>query len=227
MAHCGNSMAGNFVWSLTFTDLYSGWTENRAIWNKGAEGVVSRVQEMERVLPFLLKGFNCDNGSEFLNHHLRGYLQDRKRPVEFTRSRPYKKNDNAHVEQKHWTHVRHLFGYSRFEKPRMVDAMNDLYENEWSLFQNFFCPSFKLESKVRINSKYRRRYETPKAPYQRLVESPHVPEKNKRELRKRFRALNPFHLKAAIERKLEAVFNLFHTAPDWVDAPLPEDRTLW
>lgn len=227
MTPCGNSMAGNSLWSLSFTHLFSGRTENRAIWNKGAEGVLTRVKELEKVLPFPLKGFNCDNGSEFLNHLLRGYLEDRKHPVAFTRTRPLTKNDNAHVEQKHWTHVRHLFGYSRFEEPLMVEAMNDLYEYEWSLLQIFFCPSFKLESKERIISKYRRRYETPKTPFQRLMESPHISQKTKRGLKQQFRTLNPFHIKAALETNLETIFNLFHTAPDWGDAPLPIDRNLW
>lgn len=100
MAHCGSSLAGDFIWSLTYTDIFSGWTEGRAVWNKGAAGVVAATQDMEGALPFGLLGFDCDNGSEFLNHHLWGYLAQRRAPVEFTRSRPYHKDDNAHVEQK-------------------------------------------------------------------------------------------------------------------------------
>ena len=100
VAHCGTSLAGDFIWSLTYTDICSGWTEGRAVWNKGAAGVVAATQEVEESLPFELLGFDCDNGSEFLNHPLWGYLAKRQSPVEFTRSRPYHKNDNAHVEQK-------------------------------------------------------------------------------------------------------------------------------
>jgi len=227
VAHCGNSMAGNFIWSITFTDLWSGWTENRAVWNKGAEGVLRRVRQVEASLVFPMLGFDCDNGSEFLNHHLLRYFQERSRPVTFTRSRPYKKNDNAHVEQKQWTHVRQLFGYDRFEEPQLVDPMNDLYEREWSLYQNFFRPTFKLESKERINSKYRRRYGDPQTPYQRLLDSPQVSKKTKAQLRRTFRSLNPFQLKKRIERKLKKIFQLHRTAPSWVEAPLPEDRPLW
>lgn len=227
VAHGGNSMAGNFVWSLTFTDIWSGWTENRAIWNKGADGVLRRVQEVEKKLVFPVRGFDCDNGSEFLNYHLLRYFQKRSRPVEFTRSRPYKKNDNAHVEQKQWTHVRQLFGYERFEEPQLVDPMNALYAKEWSLYQNFFRPTFKLLSKERIGSKYRRRYEDPQTPYQRLLDSPQVSKKAKAQLRRTFRSLNPFHLKKRIERKLKKIFQLHRTAPSWVAAPLPEDRILW
>ncbi|MDP2193430.1 MAG: hypothetical protein Q8K36_02765 [Alphaproteobacteria bacterium] len=110
VAHCGNSLSGNFIWSLTFTDIFSGWTENRATWNKGSQGVIDQIKDIESFIPFQLLGFDCDNGSEFLNHHLWRYFSDRPQPVQFTRSRPYKKNDNAHVEQKNWSHVRQILG---------------------------------------------------------------------------------------------------------------------
>ncbi len=112
VAHCGNSMAGDFVYSLTFTDILSGWTENRAVWGRGSQGVLKRIQDIEQGLAFPILGFDCDNGSEFLNHHLVRYFTDRPTtPVLFSRSRPYRKNDNAFVEQKNWTHVRQLLGY--------------------------------------------------------------------------------------------------------------------
>ena len=133
VAHCGNSLAGDFVWSLTMTDILTTWTENRATWNKGAHGVLVQIQDIELRLPFALQGFDCDNGSEFLNYHLVRYFTDHPSVTSFTRSRPYRKNDNAHVEQKNWSHVRQLFGYDRFEDPNLVDLMNDLYVNEWSL----------------------------------------------------------------------------------------------
>jgi hypothetical protein len=126
VAHCGTSLFGNFVWSITLTDIYSGWTENAAIWNKGAHGVVTQIRLIEKRLPFLILGFDSDNGSEFLNHHLLKYFQQRHDPIQFTRSRPYHKGDNAHVEQKNWTHVRQLFGYHRFEDSQLVNMMNDL-----------------------------------------------------------------------------------------------------
>jgi hypothetical protein len=103
VAHCGARLAGDFIWSLTYTDIFSGWTEGRAGWNKGAAGVLAATQDVEGELPFALLGFDCDNGSEFLNHHLWGYWAQRHAPVEFTRSRPYHKDDNAPVEQKNWS----------------------------------------------------------------------------------------------------------------------------
>jgi hypothetical protein len=127
VAHCGNSLAGDFIWSLTFTDLFCQWTENRATWNKGAEGVLGQVKDVEAKLPFELLGFDVDNGSEFLCFHLWRYLLERPRPVPLTRSRPYRKNDQAHVEQKNWTHVRQLLGYQRLEQPELVPFINELY----------------------------------------------------------------------------------------------------
>jgi len=206
VAHCGNSLAGDFVWSLTLTDIQSTWTENRATWNKGSHGVQQQIEDVEKNISFQLLGFDCDNGSEFLNYHLMGYFAKRDQAVQFTRSRPYRKNDNAHVEQKNWTHVRHLFGYDRFEKTCLVELMNDLYKNEWSLYQNHFCPTMKLIEKKKIKSRYYKRYDTPKTPYQRLMESEHIPQDVKDKLEKQHAMLNPFELKRVIEQKLKQIF---------------------
>ncbi|MDA8384079.1 MAG: integrase [Betaproteobacteria bacterium] len=206
VAHCGNSLAGDFVWSLTLTDIHTGWTECRATWNKGAEGVVAQIKSIEKALPFRLKGFDCDNGSEFLNYHLLRYFANHRNKPGFTRSRPYKKNDNAHVEQKNWTQVRQLFGYHRFDDPLLVDLMNDLYANEWSLLQNYFSPSMKLKEKTRVGSRYVKKYHDPETPYQRIMDSPHITKAKKRRLESTFLALNPFELKRRIEAKLKLIF---------------------
>jgi len=206
VAHCGNSLAGDFVWSLTMTDIFSGWTENRATWNKGADGIVEKVKNVENSLPFELLGCDCDNGSEFLNYHLIRYFMKRDKPIQFTRSRAYHKNDNAHVEQKNWTHVRHLFGYDRFDNPVLVDLMNDLYANEWSLYQNHFCPIMKLIEKKKINSRYYKRYDKPMTPYYRLMGSGCLSNETKIKLREQHRALNPFELKRIIDKKLKHIF---------------------
>lgn len=207
VAHCGNSISGSYVWSVTLTDICSCWTEIRAVWNKGSAGVVDQIRDIEINLPFKILGFDCDNGSEFLNWHLvRHFNEGRATPVQFTRSRPYRKNDNAHVEQKNWTHVRHLFGYDRFEDKRLIDLMNDLYKKEWSLYQNHFVPTMKLLEKTKINSKYRRKYDKPKTPYQRLLELPQINEETKNKLRQIHLQLNPFVLKKIIEEKLRIIF---------------------
>ena len=212
VAHCGNSLAGDFVWSLTLTDYHSTWTENRAVWTKNAHGVISGIRDIENHLPFKILGFDSDNGSEFLNQYLCEYFTDRKdHPVAFTRSRPYKKNDNAHVEQKNWTHVRQLLGYDRYDKFELVDLINDLYKNAWGPYQNFFSPTMKLISKTRINSKYIKKYDQPKTPYQRLLESKDIPDEKKQKLTQIYNTLNPFKLKKAIEQKQKIISIVLRT----------------
>lgn len=206
VAHCGSTLAGDFVWSLTMSDIYSGWTECRAVWNKGSVGVKKQIESIEQGLPFPLLGFDCDNGSEFLNHHLWRYFSEHPGKPAFTRSRPYKKNDNAHVEQKNWSHVRQLFGYDRFADQKLVELMNDLYSKEWVLMQNFFMPSFKLKEKCRIGSRYRKTYFAPETPCQRLLDCPSVPEETKERLSLTLSSLNPFEVRCNIDRKLKDIF---------------------
>jgi hypothetical protein len=134
-------------------------------------------------------------------------LANRPSPTQFTRSRPYRKNDSAHVEQKNWTHVRQLFGYDRFDKPYLVDLMNDLYRNEWCTFQNFFCPGLKLKEKQRVNSRYIKKYHPPQTPCQRLLESSYIPSETKDRLAATFHSTNPFVLKKIIQAKLKIIFN--------------------
>jgi len=210
VAHCGHSLAGDFVWSLTLTDIFSQWTENRAVWNKGAQEVVARVREVEATLPFTLLGFDVDNGSEFLTWHLWRYFLDRPAPVDLRRSRPYKKNDQAHVEQKNWTHVRQLLGYDRIELAEIVPLINELY-GTWDQLHNFFCPTLKLLSKTRVGSKTVRKYGPPQTPYQRLLNSPHLSAAQKEQLRTGFQQLNPLQLKAQLETQLKAVFRRLRT----------------
>jgi hypothetical protein len=205
VAHGGNSMAGDFVFSLTFTCLFSQWTENRAIWNKGAAGVLEQVKELEQVLPFALEGFDVDNGSEFLTFHLWRYFLDRPRPIPMTRSRAYHKNDQAHVEQKNWTHVRQLLGYHRLEVQDLVPLINDLYR-AWGRLHNFFCPSLKLLSKTRIGAKTIRKYSAPQTPFQRLLDSKHLTHEQKEKLQTQYGQLDPLQLKEQVEQKLKIVF---------------------
>ena len=216
VAHCGNSMAGDFIWSLTLTDIYTGWTECRATWNNGATGVIEQIKNIQTNLPFELKGFDCDNGGEFLNHHLLRYFTVHKPKIKFTRARPYKKNDNAHVEQKNWSFVRQLLGYDRLENQKLVKPINNLYTKQWSLLQNHFHPTLKLLHKKRINSppgsdldgKYYKKYETPRTPCQRLIESPDVAQKDKKTLENLHQTLDPFKLKQQIDRQLKEIFRL-------------------
>jgi hypothetical protein len=210
VAHCGDTTAGMYVSTLDLVDIATGWTEQRAVWGKGERGVLEQIADVESSLPFPLLGFDCDNGSEFLNYHLLRHFTERTQPVSFTRSRAYHKDDNAHVEQKNWTHVRQWLGYDRFDNPSCVDLLNDLYRNEWRLFHNFFCPSVKLIAKERVGSKTIKRHDIPRTPYQRIMLSNHVQESTKQSLTKTLETLNPFMLRETMEVKLKTIFTALH-----------------
>jgi hypothetical protein len=200
VAHCGSSMSGVFMWTLTVTDVKTGWTENRMMWGKSGFGVSSAMQDIEEILPFRLKSFSVDNGSEFLNDQMLNYFRDR---VKVQRGRPYRKNDQAYVEQKNWTHVRELLGYERFEEKDGLAIINDLYKNDWSALQNMFMPQMKLIRKTRIGAKYVREYSKPETPLDRLIKEASITEETKQRLIKLRSQLNPFEIKARLERKLK------------------------
>lgn len=211
VAHCGDSLAGQFAWSLTMTDLYSGWTENRASFSKTAEVVMKQMKDIEICLPFKVIGVATDNGSEFMNEDVYSFLANRKDdPISFVRRRPYKKNDNAHVEQKNFTHVRNLFGYERLADEYMVNLMNDIYKNYWCPLKNFYTPAMKLKKKTRIGAKIKKEYDKAKTPYQRLMESGQLTLKQQVELANRKSKLNPFKLRKEMDEKL----NRFYTFVD-------------
>ena len=205
VAHCGGSLAGDFIWSLTYTDILSGWTEGGAVWNKGAAGVLAATREVEERLPFDLLGFDSDNGGEFLNHHLWSYMRERKVAVEFTRSRPYHSDDNAHVEQKNWTWARKLLGYGRLENPDLVSPISALYREVWAPWQNFFLPCMKLKRKWREGSHWRRRYEPAQTAYERLCEPGILSRQERSRLKEQHASLDPFALKDELERRLSKI----------------------
>lgn len=218
VAHCGDSMAGQFAYTIDCVDIATGWTEQRALWGRGEYGVLEQLRHIEQALPFPLLGFDCDNGGEFLNYHLVRHFLGRKHPVQFTRSRAYHNNDNAHVEQKNWTHVRQWLGYERFDNPAVLPLLNDLYRHEWRLFHNFFCPSVKLLSKQRIGSKTIKHHDKPKTPCQRILESPHIPQSTKDALSEQLCTLNPFLLSKRMAAKFKTI------SKSCYKQPLPRQR---
>ena len=224
VAHCGPSLAGQFIYTLDCVDLATGWTEQRAVWGRGETAVLAQLRHIEASLPFALLGFDCDNGSEFLNHHLVRHFLQRPQPVTFTRSRSYRKDDNAHIEQKNWTHVRQWLGYERLDNPASVPLLNALYTTEWRLYHNFFSPSVKLTAKERIGSKTIKRYDRPLTPYQRVLVSPHIPAATRRVLTQQFRSLNPFLLRRAIETKLAHLFRTCYNSSPARQRPTPPLR---
>ena len=206
VAHCGSSLEGQFIYSVNHTDIHTTWTETRAVMGKGQVGVFAALQEVRSCLPFKLKGLDPDNDGAFINHHLKRYCDSEQ--IQFTRSRPYKKDDNAHIEQKNWTHVRKIFGYVRYDTEQALQAMNDLYRHELCWFQNLFQPSVKLVKKIRIGSKTKRIYEPPKTPFQRVCESKDANLLKKQELKKVFQLLDPFELSQTIDKKLDRIYEM-------------------
>lgn len=205
VAHCGGSLSGNFIWSLTYTDLACTWTEGRAVWNKGSTGVLEQTRDVEGKLPFAILGFDFDNGSEWLNWTLIRYLQVRAKPIRLTRSRPYHKDDNAHVEQKNWMWPRQLLGYGRLGEASLVKPINTLYKEAWGPLHNFFLPSMKLKKKWRVGSRWVRRYDQPQTAYQRLLASGQLSRSQAARLRDWYESLDPFKLAKEVERQLKPI----------------------
>lgn len=205
VAHCGNTTAGEYVNTLDVTDVTTTWTETRAVINKAQKHVFQALIWIRFFLPFDLRGLDSDNGSEFINAHLLRYCM--KEELVFTRSRPYKKNDGCHVEQKNNTVVRRHIGYERYEGQEAVDLLNEFYAL-LRLHSNFFQPQTKLISSERVDSHVKKTYEEYKSPYERVLASPDVPEEKKAELREVFETLNPAELMrgmADVLQKLQAI----------------------
>jgi hypothetical protein len=163
------------------------------------------IEHIEQSLPFKLKGFDSDNGGEFLNWHLLKYLQKRKRPVQYTRSREYHKNDNAHIEGKNWTHIRQYLGYHRFDDFAYVELLNALYTTEWRLYFNFFIPSVKLLEKIRVGSSIKKKHDLPKTPFKRVLEAASTSRNVKQQLHNQYQKLNPFLLLRQMKKKIKSV----------------------
>jgi hypothetical protein len=206
VAHGGDRADGEFAHSLNVTDIHTTWGETRAVLGRGESRVQTALDEIRQALPFRLQGIDSDNGSEFINDHLYRYCQ--AQGIQFTRGRPYKKDDNAHIEQKNWTHVRKLVGYLRYDTPMAVAALNALYRHELRLFQNLFLPSVKLVGKERVGARLRRRYDAPRTPLERLQACPAAdPTVVARWLALRDQ-LDPFALSTAIDQKIERLVTL-------------------
>lgn len=210
VAHCGGDMSGSFLWTLTATDIYSGWTEVRSSWNRGQHSVCGAFEGIEQCVPFTLLGIDTDNGGEFLNHHLHRHFTGREKPVVMTRCRPYHKNDQAHVEQKNSTHVRQLLGHDRLGHDLLLKPVFELLE-AWSVWRNCYTTTFKQISKSRIGSKTVRKHEkVPLTPCERLIRyCLEVGDETTAESLRTWRGRHdPFELKAWIEKRLTMIWKL-------------------
>lgn len=199
VAHCGGTLQGQFVWSLTATDICTTWTEVRPVWHKGALAVVEAIEDIQSSLPFAMLAWDCDNGGEFINRTLVKHFAEKK--IGFTRSRAYHKNDNAHVEQRNYTHVRQLLGYERIDNPELMDPLTELLRL-WSMLKNHFYPTRKLKKKIRQGSRIKKIYDDPTTPYERVLAHPSVSAQQKAILLGTHNAINPVELQKHIRQKL-------------------------
>jgi hypothetical protein len=188
VSHEGGVAAGNYCQTLDLTDVATTWTETRAVRNKAQANVFAALQKVRKDLPFALLGLDSDNGSEFINDQLLKYCRQEK--ITFTRSRPYRKNDNCFVEQKNYSIVRRAVGYARYDTDEQCELLNELY-SYLRLYTNFFLPTMKLKSKERIGSRVKKCYDQALTPYQRVLQTKLVSQKTKDQLRAKYRLLNP------------------------------------
>jgi hypothetical protein len=205
VAHCGNSVQGQFLNTLTCTDISTGWTDVTALPHRSQEAVSEAIHLMRQRLPFPLLGIDSDNGSEFINDLLYRYCLDQQ--ITFTRSRPYRKNDQAHVEQKNWSVVRHIVGYDRWETQQELTLLEGIYCDLRS-YINFFQPSFKLIGKERIDNKTIKRYDAAKTPYQRVLEHQDISLNTKARLMNLYVQLNPAELRRQIDQNTAQLWKL-------------------
>ena len=206
VSHSGNSASGEFLHSLNVTDIHTTWVESRAVMGKSQIGVLNAMQDIERALPFKLLGIDSDNGSEFINYHLKTFCD--QKGIQLTRGRPYKKDDNAHIEQKNYTHVRKILGYLRYDSGPVQKAINELYQNELQIFQNLFLPAMKLMKKTRVGSKLKRCYDKPQTPLERVLQCPQADPVKVQQLKRLRNQTDPFELAQRIEQKLERIYRL-------------------
>jgi len=207
VVHCGASTFGEYINTLSTIEVSSGWWEGEAIMGKSQESTFQALKHIRQRTLFDWKGLDSDNGSEFINDILYKYCHREK--IEFTRSRPSRKNDNAYIEQKNWTHVRKILGYLRYDTLAELIIINDLYRSDLRLYKNFLQPVMKLVSKERIGGSVKRKYDAPKTPYQRLMDSGQISEQTRKQLEMVYLSLNPAQLKRSIDTKLDKLYQAY------------------
>jgi hypothetical protein len=205
VALCGGTLDDLHLWMLDAVDIRTDWTAQRAVENRGAHSVLRQIRDVEESLPFPLLGIDSDNGGEFINHHLMRYAQTRPAPLCFTRARAYQSNDNAHVEQRNYTHVRQHFGYERYDNPAAAPLINALCKGALGQLLNHFLPTQKLSGKRREGTRTIREYGKPQTPYERVLNAGEVSVQKKTELQALHAALNPMALARQIEKEKKEI----------------------
>lgn len=203
--HCGRSTGGEYLHTLSAVDIASSWWEGEVLSSRSQQATKEGMEAMRKRAPFRIREIHPDNDSGLINELLWKYCK--KAGIRMSRSRPYKKNDNAWVEQRNWTHVRKVVGYRRFDTTGEMAVLRELY-GELRLYKNFFQPAMKLESKQRVGGKIRRKYDVPRTPYQRLLESGQLSGRAAKQLRQTYEALNVAELRRRIESLRNRLFDL-------------------
>ena len=205
VAHCGSTIAGDFCYTVQYTDVATIWTCLAGQWNKGETATRESMVRIKSRLPFDLRAIDPDSGSEFINWNLKHWCD--RAGIQMTRTRPYMKNDHARIEQKNYANIRHIVGYIRFDDPRQALLLNELYD-ALEDYINFFIPSVKCVEKVRILSRKVRRYDTAKTAYQRVLNRDDISEEVKEKLRQKYATLNPLVLKQECDRIRKKIFKI-------------------
>jgi hypothetical protein len=210
VAHSGSSSAGEFLYSLVLTDVSTGWTECIGLLNKSRFEVVGGIERVRKRMPFALLGLDSDSGAEFINEHLLEYC--RKHKITFTRSRPFKKNDQCRVEQKNFSVVRKVIGYSRFEGETACKLLSAVYSH-LRLYVNFFQPSMMLQSKERNKSKITKIHDKAMTPYRRLLAENVLSDEMKADLSDMYLSLNPVELLRQIDQTKQRLERMYIPMP--------------
>jgi len=205
VAMCGGTLDDRHGWMFDAVDVHTTWNELRGLPNRSEAATLQQIRDVEESLPFPLRGVDSDNGGEFINHHLARHLQERPQPIAFTRSRPYRKNDNAHIEQKNYTQVRLWFGYERYDNPAVWPLVNALCTGALHQLLNYFLPTLKLERKERVGSRVVRKYGPAVTPLSRVLACAEVKAQTKQRLETEKKNLNPFALRREVDRQLKVI----------------------
>ena len=205
VALCGGALDDRHGWMFSAVDIHTTWSVLRGLPNRSEASVCGQMSDLEARLPFALRGVDSDNGGEFINHQLVAYLAGRTPPVAFTRSRPYRKNDQAHIEQKNFTNVRQWFGYERYDHPAVWPLVNTLCRGALEQLLNYFLPTMKLEKKEWVGSQTVRKYGPTQTPLARVLVCAEVTEETKARLRRERAALNPFAVRREVDRRMKEI----------------------
>ena len=221
VGHDGGHASGEYAYSLDSVDLFSGWVEPRVLKNRAHKWTVEAIEDVHNALPMEMKGLHSDNGSEFINERLLGWTQ--MHLLEFSRSRPYRKNDNACMEQKNYSVIRQAVGYARFDTEEELEMIRDLYAN-LRLLVNHFYPSAKLIEKGREGAKVYKKHDEPKSPYRRLMKCDSLCEQFKEQLSSEHRRIRPMQLKQRIARNQDDLYRFTRRKSIWTGSSAGDHR---